>query len=172
LVQFAEYDANGNCLGVARAFTVSAAELASAGTDVYAYEPADLFWEQRASYDADGRQISSTDAYVKTTYYEYDSHGNLVKTTDPFGNETVNEYDDYNFNRLLRSIDASGVVTRYEYEEMFGNIHRIVQELPDGGEIVLTTMTSRVGWPGRLTPVVASPITSTMLPADRPLCAK
>lgn len=53
-IAITDYDAQGNRLGGARAFTVSGAELAAAGATRFDYAPADIFWEDRAVYDASG----------------------------------------------------------------------------------------------------------------------
>jgi RHS repeat-associated protein len=66
------------------------------------------------SYDAEGRQISSTDALGRTSLTEYDALGRAVKHIAPDGTFTTTAYDAA--GRMTSSTDARGNSTQYIYD--------------------------------------------------------
>ncbi|HWS87495.1 MAG TPA: RHS repeat-associated core domain-containing protein [Pyrinomonadaceae bacterium] len=102
--------------------------------------------ETRRTYDADDNVLTETTAEGTTTNV-YDAAGNLERTTDPLGN--VTEYT-YNAMRrvtsvkdplgrvtttayheqsglLLKTVDAEGNETRYEYEPFTTNVSAVIR---------------------------------------------
>ncbi len=92
---------------------------------------------ETTAYDAEGREISVTDAIGSTIRTEYDSAGQIAARIDAQGNKTTYVYDaagnliesirpdgkrllatyDAN-NRLITETDAAGRLTRYEYDSL------------------------------------------------------
>ena len=128
-ITISEYDTKGNCLGTARTFLVTEAQLRAAGKNQYDYVPADLFWQNRSTYDAKNNQLTSTDAYGKVTKYTYDTKSNLLTETDPYGRVISNKYSSNGL--LTEKIDVNGSKTNYSYDGR-GNItvHKVTN--PDG----------------------------------------
>ena len=58
MITLAEYDSRGNLVSTSVAFTVSAAELAQAGTDQYDYIPDSLTWQGRDVYNGNDHRTS------------------------------------------------------------------------------------------------------------------
>ncbi|WP_160295443.1 RHS repeat-associated core domain-containing protein [Demequina aurantiaca] len=72
-----------------------------------------------ATYDADGRAVTSTDPLGRTTTTEYDVAGRPVALTDPDGSVTSRAYNELGLLAWVRS-PGSGV-TRYVYDRV-GNV--------------------------------------------------
>jgi RHS repeat-associated protein len=79
-----------------------------------------------ATYDAEGRRLTSTDRGGRTTSYSYDNVGRLLTTTYPDGGVVTNEYDDV--GRLVSTKDARGNKTSYTYDAA-GRRHTVTDAL-------------------------------------------
>jgi len=69
----------------------------------------------RASYDAAGNRISSTDAAGRVTQYRYDALNRLIEIIDPKGQSTTFGYDLR--DNLVSVTDPNGHTTRYAYDQ-------------------------------------------------------
>ncbi|HPT89939.1 MAG TPA: polymorphic toxin-type HINT domain-containing protein [Acetivibrio sp.] len=81
---------------------------------------------EKYTYDAEGRETSSTDRLGRTTIYEYDKLGRLVKTINPDGSFIENEYDPV--GRIISTKNERGYVTKYKYDEV-GNTTEVIVAL-------------------------------------------
>lgn len=92
----------------------------------------------RQTKNAFGQTISITDGAGRTTTYEYDKNGNLTKTREAVGTseERIVATNNYDYaDRLIETVDARGVVTRYSYDA----VGRVLTEVKDFGGINATT---------------------------------
>src|SRR5207248_10900697 len=87
----------------------------------------------KASFDADGRQLSSTDGLGHTASQTYDSAGNVLTQATAAGRTTSYTYNA--FGEELTITDPLGHVTKNTYDAT-GNL--TLREAPDGGKTTYT----------------------------------
>ncbi|MDY7805968.1 hypothetical protein U0E23_26345, partial [Burkholderia stagnalis] len=98
-----------------------------------AVDPGGLNLVTRASYDAFGREIETTDASGVVRRREYDRNGNTIVVTDGLGQQSRMTYDA--FGNVLTRTDRAGATTRYAYVP---DKRQLTVSMPDG---ILTTTT-------------------------------
>lgn len=87
----------------------------------------------KATFDAAGRLLSSTDGLGRTTSQTYDGVGNVLTQTDARGHTTAYTYNA--FGQPLTVTDRLGNVTKFIYDAK-GNLKE--NEAPDGGKTSYT----------------------------------
>lgn len=78
-----------------------------------------------ATYDAQGRELTSTNALGKTTTNTYNAAGDLASTTDPLGRRTTYTYDAA--DHLLTKTLPSGAVAETDTYDSKGNLTSLKQ---------------------------------------------
>ena len=119
-----EYDARGNVLRVIDA---------KGGVKTFTYDADDnVLTETNAlgktttyTYDAQGRRATVTDPLGNVTRYAYNAIGRVTQFTDALGRVTTNLFDDGTGN-LLKTVDAAGNETAYNYEPLGSNVISVV----------------------------------------------
>ena len=91
-----------------------------------------------ATYDAFGRQITTTDANGRVRSQRYDRLGRVVQTTDANGRTRSTTYDA--FDRVLTQTDALGQITRYAHDTA---ARSTTVTTPEG--VTVTTVRNRHG---------------------------
>ena len=70
----------------------------------------------RSTFDANGKELSRTDALGRKTEFIYDQLGQLIKTVYPDGTRTQTAYD--NVGNVVATINQLGQRTAYEYDAL------------------------------------------------------
>ena len=71
-----------------------------------------------ATYDAEGRRLTSTDQMGRVTSFQYDQLGRLIKTTAPDNSFTTTVYDA--IGRVTSTTDQLGHTTTFDYDPNCG----------------------------------------------------
>ena len=155
-VTVTEYDSAGRLIGQSHSFQrtyeyayssqadidliTNADVKALQGDEPNSSDPANLLhWQSRTEYDDRGNVVMQQDTLGNVTRmlnYTYFSQPTVV--IDPSGSRTESEFNDQ--GRLLRTVTKAvdGTVTsdtRYEYDERFGSVTRVVRIDQNGTEI-------------------------------------